>query len=116
MLWRKIMQGLSAGRVQSVATRLIVERERERMEFVAADYWDIVGDVRPASSPRASSRSTACASAGRDIERDGTLRTADTVQVAEETPAAFAEALEGPTFTVRWSRRSRTRAARPHRS
>ena len=47
VLWRKVMQGLSAGRVQSVATRLVVERERERMAFVAAEYWDIVGDVRP---------------------------------------------------------------------
>ena len=47
MLWRKIMQGLSAGRVQSVATRLVVERERERMEFLAADYWDIVATLDP---------------------------------------------------------------------
>ena len=42
MLWRKVMKGLSAGRVQSVATRLVVERERERIEFRAAEYWDIV--------------------------------------------------------------------------
>ena len=47
VLWRKIMQGLSAGRVQSVATRLVVERERERMRFVAADYWDIVATLEP---------------------------------------------------------------------
>src|SRR5258705_1589230 len=47
VLWRKIMQGLSAGRVQSVATRLVVERERERMRFVAADWWDIVATVDP---------------------------------------------------------------------
>src|SRR5437763_10771050 len=39
VLWKKIMRGLSAGRVQSVATRLVVERERERMKFVAAEYW-----------------------------------------------------------------------------
>ena len=42
VLWRKVMKGLSAGRVQSVATRLVVERERERIEFRAAEYWDIV--------------------------------------------------------------------------
>ena len=42
VLWRKVMQGLSAGRVQSVATRLVVERERERIAFVAAGYWDDV--------------------------------------------------------------------------
>lgn len=42
VLWRKVGPGLSAGRVQSVATRLIVERERERMAFVRASYWDVV--------------------------------------------------------------------------
>ena len=47
VLWRKIMQGLSAGRVQSVATRLVVDRERERMRFVAAGYWDIVATFVP---------------------------------------------------------------------
>jgi DNA topoisomerase I len=41
VLWKKVNRGLSAGRVQSVATRLVVERERERMAFVAADYWDL---------------------------------------------------------------------------
>lgn len=41
VLWRKVGPGLSAGRVQSVATRLIVERERERMAFRKASYWDI---------------------------------------------------------------------------
>src|SRR6478672_13608567 len=39
--WRKIRQGLSAGRVQSPSVRLVVERERERMAFVAAGYWDL---------------------------------------------------------------------------
>ena len=43
LLWRKIGPRLSAGRVQSVAVRLIVEREQERMEFKAASYWDLVG-------------------------------------------------------------------------
>lgn len=41
VLWRKVRAGLSAGRVQSVATRLVVERERERMKFIPADYWDL---------------------------------------------------------------------------
>jgi len=43
VLWKKVMSGLSAGRVQSVATRLIVARERERMAFRAASYWDLEG-------------------------------------------------------------------------
>src|SRR5881394_201848 len=42
VLWKKIMRGLSAGRVQSVATRLVVQRERERMAFRAAEWWDMV--------------------------------------------------------------------------
>ena len=42
LLWRKIRPRLSAGRVQSVAVRLIVERERQRMAFRAATYWDLV--------------------------------------------------------------------------
>ena len=62
VLWRKVMPGLSAGRVQSVATRLVVERERERMAFRAAAYWDIEGDVRP---PRAGQRRDFTADAGR---------------------------------------------------
>ncbi len=42
VLWRKVQQGTSAGRVQSVAVRIVVERERERMEFVSANYWDLI--------------------------------------------------------------------------
>ncbi|GAA2913627.1 DNA topoisomerase-1 [Microbacterium keratanolyticum] len=41
VLWYKVKSGLSAGRVQSAATRMIVERERERMAFVSAEYWDV---------------------------------------------------------------------------
>ena len=47
VLWKKIMRGLSAGRVQSVATRLVVERERERMAFRAAEWWDMVATFDP---------------------------------------------------------------------
>jgi DNA topoisomerase-1 len=43
VLWRKIASGLSAGRVQSVAVKLIVERERERRAFHAASFWDLLG-------------------------------------------------------------------------
>ena len=43
VLWKKVMPKLSAGRVQSVATRILVDRERERMAFRTADYWDIFG-------------------------------------------------------------------------
>ncbi len=50
LLWRKVRPKLSAGRVQSVAVRLIVERERQRMAFVSATYWDLVGTFAKADS------------------------------------------------------------------
>ena len=53
VLWKKITRGLSAGRVQSVATRLVVERELERMAFRAASWWDIEAIVRPGVVPGA---------------------------------------------------------------
>ena len=46
-LWRKVGPGLSAGRVQSVAVRLIVQRERERMAHVSSTYWDLIGTNLP---------------------------------------------------------------------
>ncbi|HEY1602207.1 MAG TPA: type I DNA topoisomerase [Pirellulales bacterium] len=49
LLWRKVRPRLSAGRVQSVAVRLIVERERERMSFVSANYWDLLGTFAKAT-------------------------------------------------------------------
>ena len=53
VLWRKVSRGLSAGRVQSVATRLVVERERERMAFRSAEYWDLLGEFSPVGSAQA---------------------------------------------------------------
>jgi len=54
VLWKKVMSGLSAGRVQSVATRLVVDRERERMAFRTASYWDLeaVFDAGEGADPR----------------------------------------------------------------
>jgi DNA topoisomerase-1 len=49
VLWRKVGPGLSAGRVQSAATRLVVDRERERLAFVAASYWDLTAQLAPQS-------------------------------------------------------------------
>ena len=46
VLWKKVQTGLSAGRVQSVAVRLIVEREEERMAFRTASYWDLEAKIR----------------------------------------------------------------------
>src|SRR6188768_4140924 len=49
VLWKKVTRGLSAGRVQSVATRLVVQRERERMAFRSAEYWDLLAAFDPGS-------------------------------------------------------------------
>jgi DNA topoisomerase I len=50
VLWRKVMPKLSAGRVQSVATRIIVRRERERIAFVSASYWDLAAALSTSES------------------------------------------------------------------
>src|SRR6187549_638460 len=78
VLWRKVRQGLSAGRVQSVATRLVVERERERMAFRRASYWDVEGDFSPedtkgaqAFTARLSSVEGQRVATGRDFADDG---------------------------------------------
>src|SRR5690606_4800356 len=51
VLWRKIAPGLSAGRVQSVAVQMLVQRERERIAFQKASYWDLIAQVAPAGQP-----------------------------------------------------------------
>src|SRR5262245_14824464 len=101
VLWRKIMQGLSAGRVQSVATRLVVERERERMTFVAAEYWDVVGTFEPGEfTARLAFLDGKRVAQGRDFDRGGKLRTADAVQLDEAAARDLAGALEGADFRV----------------
>jgi len=101
VLWRKIMQGLSAGRVQSVATRLVVERERERMRFVAANYWDVVATFDPgAFDARLSAVDGRRVAQGRDFDQQGALRTADAVQLGEDDARALAAALAGSAFAV----------------
>ncbi|NMH90659.1 type I DNA topoisomerase [Pseudonocardia bannensis] len=109
VLWKKVMPKLSAGRVQSVATRLIVQRERERMAFVSAEYWDIAAtlDAGADASPRrfgarlVSVDGTKVAT-GRDFGPDGQLKTTDgSVRVLDEASARrLAEALDGRDLTV----------------
>jgi DNA topoisomerase-1 len=101
VLWRKVMQGLSAGRVQSVATRLVVERERERMRFVAAEYWDILATFDPgAFTARLASVDGRRVAQGRDFERDGTLKAGDVIQLKQADARDLARALEGAEFRV----------------
>ncbi|MGZ8744265.1 MAG: type I DNA topoisomerase [Nocardioides sp.] len=104
VLWRKVRQGLSAGRVQSVATRMIVERERERMAFVAASYWDVVADVTPQTSrepftARLTSVDGRRVASGRDFSDDGRL-TGAAVALDEARARAIATALRPAAVTV----------------
>ncbi len=101
VLWRKVMQGLSAGRVQSVATRLVVERERERIAFVAAGYWDVVATFDPGTfTARLASIDGRRVAQGRDFGPDGALKSDDAVQLAEDEARALAGALGGTAFAV----------------
>jgi DNA topoisomerase I len=101
VLWRKIMQGLSAGRVQSVATRLVVGRERERMAFLAADYWDVVATFEPgAFAARLAAVDGKRVAQGRDFGQDGALRSSEVVQLAEPEARDLAAKLAGTAFTV----------------
>jgi DNA topoisomerase-1 len=102
VLWKKVTTGLSAGRVQSVATRLVVERERERMAFVSAGYWDIAGVFDP-------QRFTATLVAvdgsriarGSDFDDRAQLKKSDIVVLDEPAASSLAEGLTGVTLTVR---------------
>jgi DNA topoisomerase-1 len=107
VLWRKIRQGLSAGRVQSVATRMVVERERERMAFREAEYWDVRGTFRATAGDDApfDARLVALGDArvatGRDFDDQGRLRRPDGVVRLDEAAArAWAEALRPAEFRV----------------
>lgn len=106
VLWRKVRQGLSAGRVQSVATRLVVERERERMAFVAADYWDVTGtfavadDAEPTFAARLTGVGGARVASGRDFDDRGALKTRDTVALDEARANVLVAGLDGAAFSV----------------
>ncbi|KZE99317.1 type I DNA topoisomerase [Rhodococcus sp. EPR-147] len=107
VLWKKVMPKLSAGRVQSVATRIVVQRERERMAFRSAEYWDISAtlDAGAEATPRSFGARLVNVdgnrvAAGRDFGADGKLKS-DAVTVLDEPRARrLAEALEGVDLTV----------------
>jgi DNA topoisomerase-1 len=111
VLWKKVGRGLSAGRVQSVATRIIVQRERERMAFRSASYWDILAELDAsvsdpnATPPRFSARLVTVdgkrVATGRDFDSLGALRKADEVLVLDEAAAgSLASGLQGAALTV----------------
>ncbi|GAB3456545.1 type I DNA topoisomerase [Kineococcus endophyticus] len=105
VLWRKVRAGLSAGRVQSVATRLCVERERERMAFVAAGYADITGTFQPegdsAFSAKLSSVEGKRVASGRDFADDGTLKSTNVAHLDVAAAEAIVAGLAQSQFAVR---------------
>ena len=106
LLWRKVRPKLSAGRVQSVAVRMIVERERERMAFVSATWWDLIGqfrqDERPAAWRPSSSRSTAGGfPSGKDFDSStGKLKNKELMLLDGAAAAALAERIRSGQFRV----------------
>ncbi|MCC3278138.1 MULTISPECIES: type I DNA topoisomerase [unclassified Arthrobacter] len=105
VLWRKVARGLSAGRVQSVATRLVVERERERMAFRPASYWDLVGTFATEAAERFKARLVAVDGArvatGKDFTDRGELKSKTAVHLDEASAVSLAAGLESAAFTVR---------------
>ncbi len=127
VLWKKVMPRLSAGRVQSVATRLVVERERERMAFRSAEYWDLTGTFATGQAGDASASAGSGAGSGtgaagdpatfgarlttvdgrrvaqgRDFGPDGRLKDQSAVlHLDEEGARSLAAALENTEFAVR---------------
>jgi DNA topoisomerase I len=111
VLWKKVAPKLSAGRVQSVATRIIVQRERDRMAFRSASYWDILAKLDASVSdpeaqpPTFNARLTNVdglrVAVGRDFDSLGSLRKADEVVVLDEARAAeLAAGLRGAQLIV----------------
>jgi len=104
LLWDKVQRGLSAGRVQSVAVRLIVDREREVEAFVPQEYWSLHAALEGAQPPRFSATLREIAGERVEVPRDG--RTATLPD--EATTRAIMAGLDG----ARWVVRSVTRGER----
>nr|WP_218882056.1 type I DNA topoisomerase [Nesterenkonia xinjiangensis] len=108
VLWRKIGRGLSAGRVQSVATRLVVERERERMAFIPASYWDLSGTFTTEGDESFSAKLYAVDGArvasGSDFDDRGQLKStrskSEVTVLDREAAESLAEGLTKASFEV----------------
>lgn len=110
VLWKKVMPKLSAGRVQSVATRMVVEKERERIAFRSAEYWDLTGTFATGRAGDASDPSTLVArlntvdgkrvAQGRDFGSTGQLKS-EVLHLDETNARALAAALAETSFAVR---------------
>ena len=111
VLWKKVMPRLSAGRVQSVATRIVVERERERMAFIRASYWDLeatfekIGEAGAGAPAQFNAKLLELdgkrVASGRDFDDTGKLSKADAVVLNEADAGGLVKALEGADYAVR---------------
>ncbi|TQL48738.1 DNA topoisomerase I [Homoserinimonas aerilata] len=103
VLWRKVGPGLSAGRVQSAATRLIVDRERERLAFIAASYWDLTAQLAPEDGRPFEARLVRVdgerIATGRDFDDKGVLK-AGVRALDEATATKLADALRDSSADV----------------
>jgi DNA topoisomerase-1 len=108
VLWRKVTQGLSAGRVQSVATRLVVDRERERMAFTSASYWDLTATLDTGASDEPSAFEAKLlavngdrVASGRDFTADGQVKGRGVVVLDEARARGLADALSDVAYHVK---------------
>lgn len=110
VLWRKVRHGLSAGRVQSVATRLVVQRERERRAFHSAAFWDLTGQFAPQGqgsdqvfSARLVELDQRKVATSRDFGTDGQLKTSGSAQpmvLDEPLARTLVQELSGADFAI----------------
>jgi DNA topoisomerase-1 len=108
VLWKKVMSGLSAGRVQSVATRLVVDRERERMAFRQASYWDLEGTFDAGTGndarmfpARLYTLDGARIASGGNFDNQGNLKSKDVVHLDRQRAEGLVAALAETTYAVR---------------
>ena len=104
VLWKKVMPRISAGRVQSVATRLIVERERERMAFVASSWWDLTAETDQNFNARLISVDEKRLATTNDFDSNGALKekNASSILLLNQADAEkLTDSLKGRKLTVK---------------
>jgi len=104
VLWKKVMPRISAGRVQSVATRLIVERERERMAFISSAWWDLAAACAPGFSARLLSLDGKKVATTNDFDSNGGIKekSASNILLLDEAAAReLVQSLNGQSLVVK---------------
>jgi DNA topoisomerase-1 len=115
VLWKKVMPRISAGRVQSVATRLIVERERERMAFISSKWWDLTAQCEAGFNARLLSLDGKRVAATNDFDANGGLKeksVANILLLDEAGANELVQSLTGKALTVKSTEES-PRTERP---